>query len=107
MPTGGQMEPSEQLKAVPVGNNPVFSGPIVTHINEGIRYARAGTMVTDLRPTGNQAPLSLFENSHEERHIGTLLEDVTRRYGRGSIGLGYGGIRGGPDCAPPRKTTDT
>ncbi|MET3172519.1 UNVERIFIED_ORG: hypothetical protein ABIB52_000343 [Arthrobacter sp. UYCu721] len=28
----------------------------------------------------------LFENAHEERRIGSLLEDVTRRYGRGSIG---------------------
>ena len=25
-------------------------------IHEGIKYARAGIMVTDLRPTGNQAP---------------------------------------------------
>jgi DNA polymerase V len=81
------------------------------HPVEGVRYARAGIMVTDLRPTGNQAPLSLFENPHEERHIGTLLEDVTRRYGRGAIGLGHGGIRGGPDWTmkrdmlSPRYTT--
>lgn len=84
---------------------------LLPRIVEGVRYARAGIMVTDLRPTGNQAPLSLFENPHEERHIGTLLEDVTRRYGRGSIGLGHGGIRGGPDWTmkrdmlSPRYTT--
>jgi DNA polymerase V len=51
---------------------------LLPRIVEGVRYARAGIMVTDLRPTGNQPPLSLFENPHEERHIGTLLEDVTR-----------------------------
>jgi DNA polymerase V len=84
---------------------------LLPRIVEGIRYARAGIMVTDLRPTGNQAPLSLFENPHEERHIGELLEDVTRRYGRGSIGLGFAGIRGGPewtmkrDMLSPRYTT--
>jgi DNA polymerase V len=84
---------------------------LLPRIVEGIRYARAGIMVTDLRPTGNQAPLSLFENPHEERHIGELLEDVTRRYGRGSIGLGFAGIRGGPDWTmkrdmlSPRYTT--
>jgi DNA polymerase V len=84
---------------------------LLPRICEGIRYARAGIMVTDLRPTGNQAPLALFENPHEERHIGTLLEDVTRRYGRGSIGLGHAGIRGGPDWTmkrdmlSPRYTT--
>jgi DNA polymerase V len=50
---------------------------LLPRIVEGVRYARAGIMVTDLRPTGNQIPLSLFENPHEERHIGTLLEDVT------------------------------
>jgi DNA polymerase V len=84
---------------------------LLPRICEGIRYARAGIMVTDLRPSGNQAPLALFENPHEERHVGTLLEDITRRYGRGSIGLGHGGIRGGPDWTmkrdmlSPRYTT--
>jgi hypothetical protein len=45
------------------------------------------------------------------RHVGTLLEDITRRYGRGSIGLGHAGIRGGPDWTmkrdmlSPRYTT--
>ena len=84
---------------------------LLPRICEGIRYARAGIMVTDLRPTGNQTPLALFENPHEERHIGTLLEEVTRRYGRGSIGLGHAGIRGGPDWTmkrdmlSPRYTT--
>ncbi|WP_267278009.1 Y-family DNA polymerase [Arthrobacter sp. CDRTa11] len=80
-------------------------------IQEGVKYARAGIMVTDLRPTGNQPPLHLFENAHEERGIGALLEDVSRRYGRGSIGLGHAGIRGGPDWSmkrdmlSPRYTT--
>ena len=80
-------------------------------IDDGARYVRAGIMVTDLRPTGNQAPLEIFENPHEERGIGSLLEDVSRRYGRGSIGLGYAGIRGGPDWSmkrgmlSPRYTT--
>jgi DNA polymerase V len=87
------------------------SHALLPYINEGVRYARAGIMVTDLRPTGNQAPLSLFENPHEERNIGSLLEDVTKRYGRGSIGLGHAGIRGGPDWTmkrdmlSPRYTT--
>ncbi|WP_200933666.1 Y-family DNA polymerase [Arthrobacter sp. Leaf141] len=84
---------------------------LLPRIVDGIRYARAGIMVTDLRPSGNQSPLSLFENPHEERHIGTLLENVTKRYGRGSIGLGHGGIRQGlnwtmkRDMLSPRYTT--
>lgn len=63
---------------------------------------RAGIMVTDLRPTGNQPPLEPFVNPHEERHIGQLLEDVSKKYGRGSIGLGAGGINGGPDWSMKR-----
>ena len=84
---------------------------LLPRIVDGVKYAKAGIMVTDLRPTGNQAPLSPFENPHEERHIGSLVEDITRRYGRGSIGLGFGGIRGGPDWSmrrdmlSPRYTT--
>ncbi|ALE93773.1 hypothetical protein AOC05_17950 [Arthrobacter alpinus] len=68
-------------------------------------------MVTDLRPTGNQSPLELFENPHEERGIGTLMESVSKKYGRGSIGLGSAGLRGGPDWSmkrdmlSPRYTT--
>ncbi|WP_243400256.1 Y-family DNA polymerase [Arthrobacter glacialis] len=80
-------------------------------IYEGVKYVRAGIMVTDLRPTGNQSPLELFENPHEERGIGTLLESVSKKYGRGSIGLGSAGVRGGPDWSmkrdmlSPRYTT--
>ena len=96
------MKPSSASKA---------AHELLTAIVEGTRYARAGIMVTDLRPSGNQKPLELYENPHEERHIGPLLEDITKRYGRGSIGLGHAGIRGGPDWTmkrgmrSPRYTT--
>lgn len=70
---------------------------------EGIKYARAGIMLTDLRPTGNQKPLSLFENPHEEKHISQLLEDVSKKYGRASIGLGAGGVKGGLDWTMRRE----
>ena len=76
---------------------------LVPRIVEGVKYVRAGILVTDLRPTGNQPPLELFENPHEEHHIGQLLEDVTKKYGRGSIGLGAGGVKGGPDWSMKRE----
>jgi DNA polymerase V len=85
--------------------------PLPTPTDDGVKYVRAGIMVTDLRPTGNQAPLPVFENPHEERGIGSLLEEVSRRYGRDAIGLGHAGIRGGPDWSmkrdmlSPRYTT--
>jgi DNA polymerase V len=84
---------------------------LIPKINDGVKYVRAGIMVTDLRPSGNQKPLELFENVHEERGIGPLLEQVASKYGRGSIGLGHAGIKGGPDWTmkrdmlSPRYTT--
>jgi DNA polymerase V len=84
---------------------------LLPNIQDGLQYAKAGIMLTDLRPTGNQSPLELFENRHEERGIGPLLEDVSRRFGRGSIGLGQAGIKAGldwtmkRDMRSPRYTT--
>lgn len=84
---------------------------LLPRIQDGVKYVRAGIMVTDLRPSGNQPPLELFENPLEERGVGSLLEEVSRRYGRGSIGLGHAGIRKGPDWSmkrdmlSPRYTT--
>ncbi|MBG0741791.1 DUF4113 domain-containing protein [Paeniglutamicibacter antarcticus] len=80
-------------------------------ITEGVKYVRARIILTDLRRTGNQSPLELFENPHEERHIGPLIEAVSKKYGRGSIGLGTAGVKGGPnwtmkrDMLSPRYTT--
>jgi DNA polymerase V len=75
---------------------------LLPQVYEGVKYARAEIMVTDLRPSGNQKPLEIFENPHEELGIGTLLEDVSKRYGRGSIGLGHAGIRAGLDWSMKR-----
>ncbi|MDQ0119607.1 hypothetical protein J2T22_002802 [Pseudarthrobacter defluvii] len=84
---------------------------LLPSIRDGLKYAKAGLMLTDLRPTGNQPPLEPFENRHEERGIGPLLEDVSRRFGRGTIGLGHAGIKSGLDWSmkrdmrSPRYTT--
>lgn len=72
-------------------------------IQEGVKYVRAGIMVTDLRPSGNQHPLEMFENPHEERGIASLIEDVSKKFGRGSVGLGRAGVRGGPDWSMKRE----
>ena len=52
-----------------------------------------------------------FVNPHEDRGIGPLLEDVGKKFGRSSIGLGHAGIRSGLDWTmkrgmrSPRYTT--
>jgi DNA polymerase V len=50
---------------------------LLPRICEGIRYARAGIMVTDLRPTGNQAPLALFEKLHPDTGRHSQRESMT------------------------------
>ncbi|WP_202129095.1 Y-family DNA polymerase [Pseudarthrobacter sp. ATCC 49987] len=60
---------------------------LLPRIDDGVKYVRAGIMVTDLRPTGNQAPLEVFENPHEERGIGPLLEEVS---GSSTFGVAAG-----------------
>jgi DNA polymerase V len=76
---------------------------LLPRVQDGVKYVRAGIMVADLHPTGNQPPLELFKNPLEERGIGALLEEVGRRYGRESTGLGRAGIRGGPDWSMKRN----
>lgn len=58
---------------------------------DGVPYARAGVMLTDLSPAGAAPQLPMFSTAHEERHIGSLLGDVLDRLGSGSIGLGSPG----------------
>ena len=71
---------------------------------EGIRYARAGVMLTDLSPAGAQPVLDPFETVHEKRAIGELLGKVTGKYGASAIGLGLAGLNSvTPDWTMTRK----
>ena len=80
-------------------------------IEESGRYARAGIMLTDLRPAAVSQPLELFQYRHEESGIAELIDKVQRKEGRDLLGLGYGGIRPGPSwqmkrgMLTPRATT--
>lgn len=65
-------------------------------IEDGTRYARAGLMLTDLRPAGVHQMLEPFRHSHEEAGIAALVDRVQSKTGRDLIGLGFGGIRPGP-----------
>ena len=50
---------------MPTGDPVILTGAahaLLSRIVDGIRYARAGIKLTDLRPSGNQSLLSVFEN---------------------------------------------
>lgn len=85
-----------------------LDGPFV----DGVPYARAGVMLTDLSPAGYQPQFDAFVSVHERRNIGALLGQVTDRYGATSIGLGRAGISTPADWtmsrrySSPRYTTE-
>lgn len=59
----------------------------------GVRYARAGVTLTDLRPADQVQPLALFQPEFEGRDVGKTLDEITRRLGGEAIGVGFGGLK--------------
>ena len=84
---------------------------LLSKIRPGTRYARAGIVVTDLRPVGSQPMFDEFVSPHEANNIGELLEHIRSEHGPGAIGLGRAGLRDGPawqmrrNMMSPRYTT--
>lgn len=77
----------------------------------GVKYARAGVMVMDLRPMAMQETFEPFVSAHEARNIGSLLQQIRSDHGVKSIGLGAAGLQSGPswemrrEMMSPRYTT--
>lgn len=69
---------------------------LLPQIEEGVRWARAGMMLTDLRPAAVIQPLELFRHPHEDAGISSIIDKVQKKTGRDLLGLGWGGIRPGP-----------
>lgn len=84
---------------------------LLPKIRPGVRYARAGIVVTELRPVGAQPMFEEFVSPHEAKQIGPLLEQIKQEYGPAAIGLGRAGLRAGPawqmrrNMMSPRYTT--
>lgn len=69
---------------------------LLPQIEEGVRWARAGIMLTDLRPTAVIQPLEIFRHAHEDAGIATIIDEVQKKAGHEALGLGWGGMRPGP-----------
>lgn len=76
---------------------------LLPQLSDGVRYARAGIMLTDLRKADEHHPLEIFRHAHEESHIAELMDRVQRKTGRNTLGLGYAGIRPGPNWQMKRS----
>lgn len=84
---------------------------LLPKIVNGVKYARAGIVVTDLRPTGIHQMFEEFVSPHEAKQIGPLIEHIRNEHGVSSIGLGRAGLQQGPswqmkrEMMSPRYTT--
>ena len=84
---------------------------LLPKITPGVRYAKAGITVTELRPAGSAQMLDEFVSAQETKQIGSLLEKIRSEHGQSAIGLGRGGMQEGPswqmrrELMSPRYTT--
>lgn len=63
----------------------------------GIRYARAGVVLTDLRDTTGARQLDLSRPEPEGREVGVVLDLINQRYGPQTVGVGRGGMKTSPE----------
>lgn len=76
---------------------------LLPQIEEGVKWARAGVMLTDLKPAAIIQPLDLFRHAHEDAGIATIIDQVQKKAGREVLGLGWGGMRPGPSWQMQRN----
>lgn len=65
-------------------------------LHPGVRYVRAGVMLSALSPASSHSFLPLFQPAYDTRGVGDLLDRVHRRHGEQALGLGMAGMRLGP-----------
>ncbi|PPG77471.1 DNA polymerase V subunit UmuC [Rathayibacter rathayi] len=80
----------------PIAMTRAAIGAIAGRLEPGARYVRAGIILNGISPRGSSTPLELFEADYDRRDLGPTLDEITKRHGTGTIGLGLGGIRSGP-----------
>ena len=76
---------------------------LLPQLSDGVRYAKAGIMLTDLRKADEHQTLDMFRHAHEEHHIAELMARVQRKAGNDALGLGYAGMRPGPKWQMKRE----
>lgn len=113
--TDGAHGPSVTIKLPSATADPVILTravkAILPKIHKGVRYARAGVVVTDPRKTGLEPTFEVFADAHEDRRIGPLIESIRAKLDQPAIGLGAAGLKTGPawemrrEMRSPRYTT--
>ena len=76
---------------------------LLPKILDGVKYARAGIVVSDIRRTGAQETFEPFMNPHEAKDIGPLIQRIKQRHGVNAVGLGLAGMKTGPEWTMRRE----
>ncbi|MCT2149826.1 Y-family DNA polymerase [Dermabacter vaginalis] len=69
----------------------------------GIRYARAGVVLTDLRQAYGVQPLDLFRPEFEGRGVGRAFDEINRKFATTTVGIGLGGMKASPGWEMKRE----
>lgn len=76
---------------------------LLPQLADGVRYAKAGLILTDLRKAHEHQTLDMFRHAHEESNIAELMSRIQSKTGSDTLGLGYAGIRPGPNWTMKRE----
>lgn len=71
--------------------------------HDGIRYARAGVVLTDLRQADGVQPLPLFQPEFEGRGVGQALDQINQKFATTAVGVGLGGMKAPPGWEMKRE----
>lgn len=69
----------------------------------GIRYARAGVVLTHLRQVDGAQPLALFQPEFEGRGVGQALDKINQKFATTAVGVGPGGMKTPPGWEMKRE----
>lgn len=69
----------------------------------GIRYARAGVVLADLRQADGVQPLDLFRPEFEGRGVGRALDEINGKFATTAVGVGLGGLKAPPGWEMKRE----
>uniref|UniRef100_UPI0019399199 DinB/UmuC family translesion DNA polymerase n=1 Tax=Agromyces humi TaxID=1766800 RepID=UPI0019399199 len=66
------------------------------NIEPGLKYNRAGVILTGISPKESHQYLEPFVGQYEHRNLAEAIDRVNRRHGDRAVGLGLAGLKSGP-----------
>lgn len=97
--------PSSVVRFSPPTDDPISlvgAARQTLNIRAGANYVRAGILLTDITPRGSHGLLEPFDASFDQRGVGRALDQVSAKFGTGTVGLGVAGIKMPPGWSMKR-----